>query len=232
MNVKTIGTIQSPFKKRFGTPRQGNLTPSTKAFIAIDPEFRNGLDGIEEFSHLWVISHLHQSEEISKMKIRPPRLRGEKRGIFSTRGPHRPNPIGLSLVKIEEVTPHGIWVSGIDLLDRTPVIDLKPFIARYDFASDSKSPEWIELPTPVNVIFEESFEESLNALNLSKDRRDQLYEMVRECLQYDPRPLAYLKRPSEVYHLEMDEFVIEVLNEREQFTVKKIEFSSWPFGSR
>ena len=219
--LKPIGQVLSPFKKRFGTPRQGVITPSAKAFIHIWPEFRDGLVGLDEFSHLWVMSYLDQSEKITKMKIRPPRLRGKKVGLFSTRGPHRPNPLGLSAVKILEVTSKGVWISGVDLLDQTPVVDIKPYIKAYD-AMDSLEPEWIGLKPMVEIEFSKEFEDSLLEIESKEISKEELKSLISECLQFDPRPIPYLKRKSETYFLSLYEYEVEVLSEGEKFSVKTI----------
>jgi|GEM_PF-201454 len=222
LQFSPIGYLRSPFKKRFGTPRQGVLTPSSRAWIELLPAYREGLAGLEEFSHVWIVSQLHHSETIQRVKIRPPRLRGKKRGVFSTRGPHRPNPLGLTNAKIEEVSAEGLWVSGVDLLDGTPILDLKPYISIYDSPSPSTFPAWIQKPQALELTFTAEFWEDfekLPPLTLSKDR---LLGMIKECLLYDPRPIAYLKRPQEIYYLELFEYEVEVLSEKEHFTVRKI----------
>lgn len=221
--IQMIGRIHSPFKKRFGTPRQGILTPSTRAFIHIFPTYRDGLDGLEEFSHLWLMSYLHQSEPVSKLKVRPPRLRGQKRGVFSTRGPHRPNPVGLSAVKLERVESEGLWVSGVDLLDQTPIFDIKPYISRYDQMNGSFEPDWIDAKVPIQLEFSEGFEVSLEKLPPSPHvSKEEIREMIKECLFFDPRPIPYLKRESETYYLSLHEFDVEILNQGEQFKVIRI----------
>lgn len=221
--IQVIGHVHSPFKKRFGTPRQGVLTPSTRAYIHILAPYRDGLDGLEEFSHIWLMSYLHQSEPVSKLKIRPPRLRGQKRGVFSTRGPHRPNPIGLSAVKLEKVESDGLWVSGVDLLDQTPIFDIKPYISKYDRMENAHEPDWIESKVPIHLEFTEGFESSLEQLPPSSlVSKQEIREMIKECLFFDPRPIPYLKRESETYYLSLHEFDVEILNQGDQFKVLRI----------
>jgi tRNA-Thr(GGU) m(6)t(6)A37 methyltransferase TsaA len=154
-----VGVVQCGYRNRRGTPRQGILVPSARAKIVINrfaqPE--STLDGLENFSHIWVIAVFHQntnlakveSEDLSrsavKTKIKPPRLNGAKVGIFSTRTPHRFNPIALSVCKIERIDLQKgeIYVSGLDLVDQTPVLDIKPYVTRYDSIGNAQVPEWI-----------------------------------------------------------------------------------------
>ena len=139
--LNIIATIKTDFPTKFGIPRQSGLIPELKAKIIFEEEYRNNeaLRGLEGFSHLWIIWKFSEAvtEEWSPT-VRPPRLGGNKRmGVFATRSPYRPNPIGLSSVKIERIitgTPYGtiIEVSGADILDGTPIYDIKPYIAYTD----------------------------------------------------------------------------------------------------
>jgi len=133
MVLQMIGNIISPFPKRMGTPRQGSLVPSVRGCVQlqsnIDPLL---LDGIEEYSHVWIIFSFHQNTNLNtstKTKIRPPRA-PHKIGQLSTRSPHRPNPLGLSLVKVERWEPskRRLYISALDLVDGTPVYDIKPWV--------------------------------------------------------------------------------------------------------
>lgn len=92
----------------------------------------HSLEGLEEFSHIWLIYHFHKNEPHTKAKISPPRLEGEKVGVFCTRSPHRPNPIGISLVQLEKVEGSSIFFLGTDMVNDTPVLDIKPYIPQYD----------------------------------------------------------------------------------------------------
>lgn len=139
--LNIIATIKTDFPTKFGIPRQSGLIPELKAKIIFEEEYRNNeaLRGLEGYSHLWIIWKFSEAvtEEWSPT-VRPPRLGGNKRvGVFATRSPYRPNPIGLSSVKIERIitgTPDGtiIEVSGADILDGTPIYDIKPYIAYTD----------------------------------------------------------------------------------------------------
>lgn len=144
MNV--IAHIRTDFATKFGVPRQSGLVPEVKATIVFEPEYRNpdALRGLEGFSHLWLLWHFSEVKQDGwSPTVRPPRLGGNTRmGVFATRSPYRPNPIGLSSVKFEGVewnTPDGavIHVSGADLMDGTPILDVKPYLAYTDSHPDA-----------------------------------------------------------------------------------------------
>ncbi|TYZ69193.1 hypothetical protein PybrP1_004164 [[Pythium] brassicae (nom. inval.)] len=149
---EAVATVQSCFGERRGTPRQGVLVPAARARL----EFRASvpaaaLEGLEQFSHLWVLFVFHENTNAAKAmkaartfpaKITPPRLGGRKVGLFSTRTPHRPNAIGLSLVKIDAVRGRVLEISGHDLVDGTPVLDVKPYTFA-DCVPTHTCPEWV-----------------------------------------------------------------------------------------
>ena len=139
--IQAIARIHSDFPTKFGIPRQSGLVEELRAVIVFEPEFRSpdALRGIEDFSHLWLIWQFSQAVRQGwSPTVRPPRLGGNTRmGVFATRSPFRPNPIGLScveLVGVEEHTPEGpvIRVAGADLMDGTPIYDIKPYVPYAD----------------------------------------------------------------------------------------------------
>ena len=146
ITIKRIGTLRTCFPERNGTPRQGVLSPNSKAFLTItNPKnSHDSLDGLIGFSHLWLvfIFHLNTNQKV-RPKIHPPRLKGTSIGLYATRTPHRPNPIGLTPAKIEKIVGSTIYLSGIDLVDGTPIVDIKPYIP-YDLIDKDilKAPEW------------------------------------------------------------------------------------------
>jgi len=136
-----IARIRTDFGSKFGVPRQSGVVPQLRARIVFEPPYRNpdALRGLEDFSHLWLIWHFSEvRQEGWSPTVRPPRLGGNTRmGVFATRSPYRPNPIGLSSVRIEKIdlhTPEGpvIHVCGADLMDGTPILDVKPYLAYTD----------------------------------------------------------------------------------------------------
>ena len=152
----------------------------------------DSLDGLEEFSHIWLIFVFHKSSHSKfKTKIKPPRLNGAKKGIFATRAPHRYNPIGLSLAKIESISERTIRVSGIDLIDETPILDIKPYhpadsISNYSIASYISNPIFI-----YRVVFHDYASQRIEFIKshylLRFYRNDEDWkEMINEILAQDP----------------------------------------------
>jgi tRNA-Thr(GGU) m(6)t(6)A37 methyltransferase TsaA len=156
-NLKIIGAIESPFPDRRGTPRQPILVPAARGKIKFDKKIIQNPDyfqEIQEFSHVWIIWIFSENTTVSNKnkscsaRIAPPRLNGKKVGCLSTRSPHRPNAIGLSICEIISIGKDYIEISGLDMVDKTPVLDIKPVIP-YDFASlDLKE---ISLPMLANT---------------------------------------------------------------------------------
>ncbi|XP_029840856.2 tRNA (adenine(37)-N6)-methyltransferase isoform X2 [Ixodes scapularis] len=137
-----IGRIRTAFPSKNATPRQACICSQSSATLSIDKEVFNRpqhcLDGLEEFSHVWLLSVLDRNNKTEsgtfayKSKVRPPRLDGRSVGVFGTRSPHRPCPIGLSLVRLDAVKDGTLHISGVDLVDGTPILDIKPYIPEYD----------------------------------------------------------------------------------------------------
>ena len=132
---RPIGFIESCYREKFGTPRQGALVPQAPARLRILPEFipEQSLVGLAEFSHVWLIFHFNlNTNKAFLSKIHPPRLQGKTIGIFASRSPHRPCPIGLSLVRLKAVQGDTLLLEGVDLVNGTPVLDIKPYIPACD----------------------------------------------------------------------------------------------------
>lgn len=199
MELSPIAYIRSEFPTKFGIPRQSGLVSSLRAMIVFEPMYRNpdALRGIESFSHLWLIWEF--SEALRKgwsPTVRPPRLGGNTRiGVFATRSPFRPNPIGLSCVRLEQVCPdskHGtvLLVSGADLMDGTPIYDIKPYIPYADAHPEAVGGFAQEAPVPtLQVDFPPQLLE-----RVPEDRRQALISV----LALDPRP-SYQDDPTRVY---------------------------------
>ena len=139
--MEIIATIRSDFPTKFGIPRQSGLVEELRATVVFEPEYRNpdALRGLEDFSHLWLIWQFSEAvRDKWSPTVRPPRLGGNTRmGVFATRSPFRPNPIGLSCVRLEGIRRepelgHVLEVSGADLMDGTPILDIKPYIPYAD----------------------------------------------------------------------------------------------------
>lgn len=158
--LRIIGTLRSCFREKFGTPRQPLLVPGATATLTIAKEFlpEHSLNGLERFSHAWLISYFHlNTNKIVRPKIHPPRLKGESIGLFASRSPHRPSPVGLSLARIVAVEGAAIHLAGIDLVDGTPILDIKPYIPEWDSVPEA-TPGWTkDAPFPsLNVGFSPS----------------------------------------------------------------------------
>ncbi len=195
---RTIARVRSDFPEKFGIPRQSGILKSLKSTIVFEPEFRNAdaLRGLEDFSHLWILWIF--SENIRDgfcPTVRPPRLGGNRRmGVFATRSSFRPNPLALSVVKIEkiEMSPDGplIVVSGADMMDGTPIVDIKPYLPLADSIPDATGGFTDKLNfTPLTVQFPQSELEKI-----PKEKRDSLIKILSE----DPRP-AYQKNADRIY---------------------------------
>jgi tRNA-Thr(GGU) m(6)t(6)A37 methyltransferase TsaA len=139
--VSPIGTIHTPFDDLKGMPIQPSGAVDVIGTIVVDKEFEQGLNDLEGFSHIILLYHLHQSKGFNLMV--KPFLDNQKRGLFSTRAPRRPNPIGLSIVQLIKREGNELTVKGIDVLDNTPLIDIKPYVPGFD-AKEVTAVGWLE----------------------------------------------------------------------------------------
>ena len=199
MEITPIAHIRTDFGSKFGVPRQSGVVDQLRARIVFEPAYRNpdALRGLTDFSHLWLIWHFSEvKQEGWSPTVCPPRLGGNTRmGVFATRSPYRPNPIGLSAVKIVGVdlhTPEGpvITVAGADLMDGTPILDLKPYLAYADSHPDAKG-GFIEGLTDRSV---EVHCDPALLEGLPEETRESLLAV----LTHDPRP-TYQNDPQRVY---------------------------------
>ncbi len=182
--MKNIARIYTDFNDKFGIPRQSGRVESLQGRIVFEDEYRNpdALRGIEQFSHLWLLFDFSESHrEQWSPTVRPPRLGGNTRmGVFASRSPFRPNPIGLSSVKLEKVENGELWVSGVDLLNGTPIFDIKPYLPFTDCHPEAKggyADDFTEYRLAVD------FPEHLLAI-LPEEKRS----AAIDCLAEDPRP--------------------------------------------
>ena len=197
--MKIIARIHSDFPEKFGIPRQSGLVPDTRARIVFEPEYRNpdALRGIEGYSHLWLIWSFSRAERDTwSPTVRPPRLGGNVRmGVFATRSPFRPNAIGLSSVTLEKIelsTPEGpvLTVGGADLMDGTPIFDIKPYLPHVDSHPDARGGFAAEKAGyRLSVVFPPA---------LLQQIEEEKREALRGVLENDPRP-SYQNDPNRVY---------------------------------
>ena len=198
MKIAPIAHIRTDFPEKFGIPRQPGVVESLKGKIVFEPEYRNPdmVRGLEEFSHLWLIWAFDRAERDTwSPTVRPPRLGGNKRvGVFATRSPFRPNAIGLSCVRLlgVEKTPEGnvLKVAGADLVNGTPIYDVKPYIPYADCRTDATGG------------FTDDVEKRTVDVEFSEEARKQLTEEeqreLKAVLKEDPRP-AYQENPEREY---------------------------------
>lgn len=187
--MKIIAKIYTEFDEKFGIPRQSGIVDETVGRIVFEPEYRNddALRGIEGYSHLWVIWMFSKAKrEVWQPTVRPPRLGGNRRmGVFATRSPYRPNPIGLSSVRllgVEHTENEGtvLIVSGADILSGTPIFDLKPYLKYTDSHPDAKGGFADEVKDyKIEVDFAEDVRRSLSEEEMKK---------LAAILEQDPRP--------------------------------------------
>ena len=192
-----IGVIHSCFKEKFGIPRQPGLVKEAPATLQLIPPYDRpeALQGLEGYSHLWITFVFHQSLNTPwRPMVRPPRLGGNKRiGVFATRSPVRPNPIGLSVVEIGQIDleRREIDLKGVDLLDGTPVLDIKPYLPYVDSIPDACGGFAPEAPDNAGIDVNFSLQ-ALEQLQILTDNRvEQAQRLITQLLKHDPRP-AYL----------------------------------------
>lgn len=197
--METIATIRNDFDTKFGVPRQSGLVMQERSLIVFEPRYRvaEALRGIEGWSHLWLIWRFHQIHQTDwSPTVRPPRLGGNTRlGVFATRSPFRPNPLGLSCVRLEQVRDDEklgrvLVVSGADLVSGTPILDIKPYLPYADCHPEATSGFTAE--TPRRVLQVVCPPQELG--KLPEDSRDALLGVLSQ----DPRP-AYQEDPERVY---------------------------------
>lgn len=220
--MKIIARIHSDFPTKFGVPRQSGLVESLQAAVVFEPEYRSAdaVRGLDAFSHIWLIWEFSESKRDTwSPTVRPPRLGGNVRmGVFATRSPFRPNPIGLSCVRLERIELHPelgpvLHVSGADLMDGTPIYDIKPYIPYADSHPDASAgytgqvdmqPLRVEIPPTLLGL-------------LPPDKREALTGVLAQ----DPRP-RYQTSPERVYGLEFAGFDVRFTVDGGTLTVREI----------
>lgn len=223
--VQPIARVKSCYKQCIGTPRQGLLVPSSRAIICLDKNMSpEALDGLDKFSHVWLSFKFHLNSNVLKQakafqgstvtngqqngkftftaKITPPMLK-KKVGVLSTRSPHRPNPIGITLAKIERVEKktRSIYVSACDLVHDTPILDLKPYVPNYDSVPGAMIPDWIKdsIDTRNSVSLEAGVQEKSKALlkqfcEIYRNDEELFWKAVIETLEADVRSAFQTKK--------------------------------------
>ncbi|EXA66213.1 hypothetical protein J504_1620 [Acinetobacter baumannii 348935] len=210
--------MHSPYKEKFGIPRQPNLV-QVESYIEMTGPYNDLLafEGIEEFSHLWLVWQFHDNKnQLSQQfrpQVRPPRLGGNKKiGVFATRSMYRPAPIGLSVVKLNRVEKVGknvrVYVTGSDLLDGTPIIDIKPYIQYSDAVIDAQSGYAQDEPSRKSVMWSKDAEQQKKLLLEKGKISEQVLQELEAVLSLDPRP-AYQDDENRVYGMKFADLNIK-----------------------
>ena len=214
--IEPIGIVRSPYKEKFAVPRQPGLVPSARSEIILQGE-ANALEavrGLEQFSHLWLLFLFDQNLEAGwRPTVRPPRLGGNERiGVFASRATFRPNGIGMSAVELIGVRQQGsdviIELGGVDLVDGTPIIDIKPYIPYSDSLPKAHGGFADGEPATLPVVFTEKAEGQLTGKQLARQRA-----VIEEVLAQDPRP-AYKKGKTDT-----KEYAVHLFDYNVKFTV-------------
>lgn len=211
-----IGVIRSCYKEKFGIPRQPGIVSEAPSTLELLPPYdrSEALAELEGFSHIWVIFVFHEAlREQWRPTVRPPRLGGNRRiGVFASRAPYRPNPIGLSVVALEKIDCTGdrcvLHLGGADLLDGTPVLDIKPYLPYVDAINDAVGGYAGSAPASlISVSFSKKAEEQCEARSLSD--LPGLRKLIEQIISQDPRP-AYVQgdehKPEQVYGMRLYDF--------------------------
>ncbi|OOE99683.1 tRNA (N6-threonylcarbamoyladenosine(37)-N6)-methyltransferase TrmO [Salinivibrio sp. IB643] len=227
-SITPVGTLLSPFKEKFAVPRQPGLAPSALAHLKLhdDANQIEAVRGIEQYSHLWLLFLFDQNLEKGwRPTVRPPRLGGNERiGVFASRATFRPNGIGMSAVELVDVSQDNgqvtLTLRGCDLVDQTPIIDIKPYIPYSDSIADAQGGFAQTKPTPMDVRFSD------NALQALSQSPYQAYHqrVISEVLAQDPRP-AYKqgKKDDKCYAVHLFDFNVRFYVQPTQILVVAVE---------
>jgi tRNA-Thr(GGU) m(6)t(6)A37 methyltransferase TsaA len=265
LETLAIGTLRSCFKERNGTPRQGLHAPHSRATLRLDPgcgvDAVEALTGLEQFSHVWLIFVFHentnkpraqkagsQRRSVCKAKVHPPQMAGGSSGLFATRTPHRPNPIGLSVCILDGVAGDTISLRGVDLIDGTPILDIKPYHP-IDIVTGAHFPDWVSAQFPESGLT--PLVPSFGSVQFKDPAASQLSQLVRlgvlefyssideimaavsECVRLDPRRTEYRKRSDDraitfAFCFDRLNVVCEMGEDSENCDITQVEY--WPHG--
>ncbi|QLI82391.1 tRNA (N6-threonylcarbamoyladenosine(37)-N6)-methyltransferase TrmO [Chitinibacter fontanus] len=207
--IEPLGYLATPFADKFGIPRQPRLAPHAIGTLKLLPPFNRAecVRGLSDFSHVWLQFVFHEVAGQWSPTVRPPRLGGNtKVGVFASRSPFRPNSLGLSLVeliKIDEQDGITLHFAGVDLVDGTPIVDIKPYIPFVESLPDARSGFVSGAPEQLQVVFSAEAE-----LQISHAEIPHLRELISEVLAQDPRP-AYASDPYRIYGVRLYHFDVK-----------------------
>ncbi|QCU90065.1 tRNA (N6-threonylcarbamoyladenosine(37)-N6)-methyltransferase TrmO [Thiomicrorhabdus sediminis] len=231
-SIHTIGYLHSPFKDKFAVPRQPGLIEGDLGEIELLPPWNRieALQGLDGFSHIWVMFIFHQAikpVEQWRPTVRPPREGAKRQGVFATRSPYRPNPIGMSVMKYHGWEKRGkklfIKVSGIDIIDQTPVIDIKPYLPYADTIEGATGGFAQSAPQSCDHIQVTISPNSQQALNKAKQQYPQFEALLRSTLTHNPRPVHFgnIEKRSH-FSVQLYQYQIEWLLEDDNIQVIQI----------
>ena len=222
--MKIIGHIHTDFKDKFGVPRQSGLAGNLKGVIEFEPEYRQpeAFQGLEEFDYIWALFIFHKAARDNfSATVKPPRLGGNvRKGVFATRSPFRPNNIGMSSLKLEKVEYDNergplIYVSGVDMIDNTPIVDIKPYLPYADSHEGARA----------------GFTESVHDYRLTVSDPDKYLDIfddekrtaLMQVLEEDPRP-GYQNDPFKIYKMRYGEYDIHFRVDGRNLTIENVIF--------
>lgn len=203
-----VAVAHTPFKEKFAIPRQPLLAPAAKGRIQLLPPYDQpeALQGLEQVSHVWLIFQFHKAlpsqDSEPSLRVRPPRLGGNKKiGVFASRSTHRPNSLGQSLVKLESIEGSCLRVSGLDLLDGTPIIDIKPYVPYADSLPEAVNHIAEQAPAFISILWSE---QALQQAQVHAQRLgDDVQGLIQQCLQQDPKPAYQKPTPDRCYGVKL-----------------------------
>lgn len=209
--MSPIAIIHTPFIEKFAIPRQPQLASAAIGRIELVPPFNDplALAGLEQVSHIWLLFKFHavteSDDQAPRLRVRPPRLGGnEKIGVFASRSTHRPNGIGMSVVKLERIEGACLYVSGVDLLNGTPILDIKPYIPYADSITTATNGLAEDAPALISVSWDNEALRSAqqHGLRLEADT----VALIEQCLAQDPKPAYQTPTPERVYGVRLWDF--------------------------
>lgn len=237
LQLPIIGYMHSPYQEKFGIPRQPNLV-QVESYIKMIAPYNDvcAFEGIAEFSHLWLVWQFHENKNINenhkfRPQVRPPRLGGnQKIGVFATRSMYRPAPIGLSVVQLKAVKKVGksvhVYVTGSDLLDGTPIIDIKPYIQYSDAILHAQSGYAQQEPVKKQVVCSKNVQLKIQHLIEMHKMTAQTQDELEQVLSLDPRP-AYQDDENRIYKMKFARLDVSfTVNEHEVSVIDIVEIGS------
>lgn len=242
-----IAITGSCFSTRNGTPRQPLIVPLARACLVFDPTRvpPASLEGLEGYSHCWIIYVFHLNTDLDKLwkhpsrskfkaKVRVPRLKGERMGVFATRSPHRPCPIGLTVAKVDAVDGNKVFISGVDLVDGTPVLDIKPYLPYCDSIPGAMVPDWVKADNMLaitSVNFSHDFSASLShfwSSKMEKKKKNEIslytsptefQNLIQQVLSWDIRSVSQRIRPHKTENSSMNNVTLEDNDTQEELHI-------------